>query len=71
MTIHLLKPPGDALGPCKGKCIHPSCVEIRQVAQTRCTSCNDSIGYNRAYVELPDGTLQHTECLNREVDQLR
>lgn len=61
--------PGTVEGPCRPKgCGHWDCVAMRRIAEGRCVTCGEEIGYWRAYVlvgESTPKTVVHEECVVR------
>jgi hypothetical protein len=67
MAAISLPPPGTALGPCPEPCEHTDCAETRRIAESRCTRCEDPIGYERAfYHDAEHDGFIHAVCLELE-----
>lgn len=73
MAAGILSAPGTKLGPCKSKdlfstpeCKHKDCAQIRLMADTLCTVCLKTIGYETRFYESEDKTLTHALCYETE-----
>ena len=69
MNVAHVPEPGSYLGPCIGTCPHPGRKALRQEAETRCSFCDQVIGYGRDYLIL-DGHPQHHHCQPPQRDDL-
>ncbi len=63
MAAGRLPEPGTEYGPCLG-CRHTDCAATRAMAETVCTYCGESIGYNRGFFRVgDDDRLAHESCV--------
>lgn len=66
MAAGVLSKPGTKFGPCENQCKHKDCAVIRLMADTLCSVCLETIGYDKRFYELDDKTLVHALCIESE-----
>jgi len=49
---------GTEYGPCEGVCCHSDCMETRRMAESRCSICNEKIGYETSFYEVKMADLK-------------
>ena len=59
--------PGTGHGPCNPYCLHLDCAALRRIAEMKCTHCEESIGYDRRFVNPRGDELTHEDCLNAKL----
>jgi hypothetical protein len=70
MAAGRLAAPGTQYGPCNEKCGHVDCAQTREMAETICHYCNESIGYDTRFYSSGED-LVHAACLEEFVEQER
>jgi len=73
MGWSLLPKPGTKTGPCKGECEHTDCAKTRKMAQSKCSICNEKIGYERGFYARDDerDVLDHAVCSLEEAEGIK
>ena len=61
----LLPKPGTKVGPCVGECEHTDCAKTRSMAESKCSICDEEIGYERGFYEGEQG-LVHAVCAHEK-----
>lgn len=67
MAALTLPSPGTEFGPCVEPCEHGDCETTRREAATKCSFCEDPIGYERRFYSH-EGALCHAVCLHEWLD---
>ncbi len=62
MAAIVLSRPGTECGPCIFPCQHPDCLASRNMAESVCPICGQSIGYDRRFF-LSEGSYVHAVCM--------
>jgi hypothetical protein len=66
MGWYTLPKPGDPIGPCKEGCKHRDCIKTRDDAKSKCSICNEEIGFDVKFYYTQEMELQHALCVWEE-----
>ena len=78
MAAGIFQSPGTKYGPCKGRCSHADCAELRKAASVLCRICTKPIGYDTPYYDetfvtkvtpMSERVLVHADCLHTEFEK--
>ncbi|HYB90102.1 MAG TPA: hypothetical protein VEC38_03560 [Candidatus Binataceae bacterium] len=59
MQFTLIPTPGAAGGPCRGSCMHPRCLRVRELAARRCPQCLRLLGFG---AKISGDPPMHLRC---------